>query len=128
VSSFLITIAIQTSDRDFAGLLLLFLLLLVVFYVWSKFRAQACLKQTYEVQKKQLNGQQMNIDATGITGQWEDGNASYQFKWSAFESLIDLPDAFLFLPNSASFVRIPKESLSSDDQLEIKRWGKEARQ
>jgi YcxB-like protein len=74
-------------------------------------------------QEKQLNGQHMDINESGIVGQWADGKASYQFKWSAFERFIDLPDAILFLPNSVSFVRIPKDSLSSEDQQVIKRWG-----
>ena len=109
------------ATRDFA---LGFYFPLAVLYFWSKFRTKSCLKQVYEAQKKQLNGQRMDVDETGISGQWNDGNASYQFKWSAFESSLDLPDAFLFLPNSASFVRIPKESLNGDEQREIKRWGK----
>lgn len=117
-----LAIALNTSaTRDFA---LAVYLVLAALYVWSKLRAKSCLKQVYEAQKRQLNGQQMDIDETGISGQWEDGNASYQFKWSAFQNFAELPDAFLFFPNSVSFVRIPKESLSSDEQLEIKHWGR----
>jgi hypothetical protein len=80
------------------------------------------LKQAYKAQEKQLNGQQMEISESGISGQWADGSASYQYKWSAFERFMDLPDAFLFLPNSVSFVRIPKDSLTPDEQQTIHGW------
>ena len=83
-------------------------------------------EQAYTAQEKQLQGQLMDVDESGIIGQWADGNASYQYKWSAFERFIDLPDAFLFLPNSVSFVRIPKVSLSVEDQQDIKRWSGES--
>jgi hypothetical protein len=107
------------ATRNFA---LGFYFPLAVLYFWSKSRAKSCLKQHFEAQQTQLNGQQMDIDEAGISGNWQDGGAAYQFKWSAFRSFIDLPDAFLFLPNSVSFVRIPKEKLSSDEQLKIKQW------
>jgi hypothetical protein len=64
----------------------------------------------------------MNIDEFGISGQWENGDATYQFKWSAFEGLLDLPDGLLFFPNAAFFVRIPKDSLAPDEQQTIHGW------
>jgi hypothetical protein len=119
---FSLAIALKTSvSRDFT---LGIYFVLVTLYVWSKLRAKSCLKQVYEAQKKQLNGQQMDINEAGISGQWEDGHATYQDQWSAFQNFAELPDALLFFPNSVSFVRIPKESLSAEDQLEIKRWAK----
>jgi len=124
VVSFTLAIAMQKSSAEVIGFSFVLILFLVVLGIWSKRRAEYCLKQTYEVQKKQLNGQVMDIDESGIGGRWENGNASYQYKWSAFENFLDLPDAFLFLPNSVSFVRVPKESLSSEEQQDIKRWGK----
>jgi hypothetical protein len=84
VVTFSLTIAMQTSNRNIRTSILEFLLLLVALCVWSKFRAEYCLKQHFQGQKKQLNGQPMDIDETGISGRWEDGNASYQYKWSAF--------------------------------------------
>jgi hypothetical protein len=89
VFSFSLTIAAQTSSRNLTSIILEFLLLLIALCAWSKFRAQSCLKQVYEVQKRQLNSQPMDIDETGISGRWENGNASYQFKWSAFENFLD---------------------------------------
>jgi YcxB-like protein len=126
VFSFSLVIAIKTpstQESALAGFILL-VLLFSVLWLWAKLRTRSCLKQAYEAQEKQLNGQQMEISESGIVGQWADGRVSYQYKWSAFERFIDLPDAFLFLPNSASFVRIPKEFLSSEDQRDIRRWGK----
>jgi hypothetical protein len=124
IFSFSLTIAIKTPSTQkssLAGFIIL-ILLLSALWLWAKFRTQSCLKQTYDAQEKQLNGQHMDIDESGIVGQWADGTASYQYKWSAFERFIDLPDAFLFLPNSVSFVRIPKGSLSSDEQQDIREW------
>ena len=122
VASLTFAIVIQKSSAEFVGLSMVLLLLLIVLGVWSKWRAGYCLKQAYEVQKKQLNGQVMDIEDSGISGRWENGDASYQYKWSAFEDFLDLPNAFLLLPNSASFVRIPKASLSPEEQQTIRRW------
>ena len=120
IVSLTLTIAIQTSSTEVVGFFLVLALFLVLLSVWSKRRAKYCLKQTFEVQRKQLNGQVMDIDDSGISGQWENGNAAYQYKWSAFEGFLDLPNEFLFLPNSVSFVRIPKDSLSLDEQQMIR--------
>lgn len=122
VVSFTLAIAIQKSSAEFIGFFLVLFLFLVVLGILSKRRAEYCLKQTYEVQKKLLNGQVMDIDESGISGQWENGNASYQYKWSAFEGFLDLPDGFLFFPNAAFFVRIPKDSLTPDEQQTIHGW------
>jgi len=126
VLSFALLIAIKTpaTQNSALGGFILLALLLSAFWLWAKFRTRSCLKQVYKAQEKQLNGQRMEINESGIVGQWADGSVSYQYKWAAFERLIDLSDAFLFLPNSVSFVRIPKESLSSEEQQEVKRWGK----
>jgi hypothetical protein len=123
--SFSLVIAIKTPSTQQSSLLgfILLVMLFSALWLWAKFRTQSCLKQAYNAQEKQLNGQHMDINESGIVGQWADGTASYQYKWSAFERFIDLPDALLFLPNSVSFVRIPKDSLSSEDQQVIKRWG-----
>jgi hypothetical protein len=123
--SFSLFIAIKTPSTQQSSLLgfILLVLFFSAIWLWAKFRTQSCLKQAYTAQEKQFNGQHMDINESGIVGQWADGAVIYQYKWSAFERFIDLPDAILFLPNSVSFVRIPKEALSSEEQHEIKRWG-----
>jgi hypothetical protein len=124
VFSFSLAIAIKTPSTQGSALVgfILLVLLLSALWLWAKFRTRSCLKQAYKAQEKQLNGQQMEISESGISGQWADGSASYQYKWSAFERFMDLPDAFLFLPNSVSFVRIPKDSLTPDEQQTIHGW------
>jgi hypothetical protein len=122
VASLALAIAVRTSSAEVIGFSVVLIIFFVVLWIWSKWRAGRCLKQTYEVQRKQLNGQVMDIEESGISGQWEDGNASYQYKWLAFEGFLDLPNEFLLLPNSVSFVRIPKEFLSPDEQQIIKNW------
>jgi hypothetical protein len=107
----------STYLRDFGFAFLLGTLLLICRW-WSDSR----LRKIYEIQKEQLNGQIMNIDESGISGQWENGDATYQYRWSAFEGFVDLPDEFLFFPNAALFVRIPKDSLSGEDQQTAHRW------
>ena len=64
----------------------------------------------------------MDIDESGIRGQWHDGSASYQYQWSAFERFVEMPDGFLFLPNATSFVRVPRILLSLDEQEVLKKW------
>jgi hypothetical protein len=125
IFSFSLFVAIKTPSTQNSSLVgfIIIILLSSATWLWAKFRTQSCLKQAYHAQEKQLNGQRMDINESGIAGQWADGTASYEYKWSAFERFIDLPDALFFLPNSVSFVRIPKEALSSEEQQEIKRWG-----
>lgn len=125
IFSFSLVIALKipsTRESSLLGFIILVPLLFAL-SLWGKRRTEACLKRVYTTQEKQLNGQQMDITQSGISGQWADGNARYQYKWSAFERLIDLPDAFIFLPNAYAFVRIPKESLSLDEQQDIRLWG-----
>lgn len=122
VLSFSIAIAMQTSSEHLGDFLLVLLILAVLLVIWCKWRSDNCLRKTYEAQKNQLNGQTMRIDESGISGQWKDGGASYQYGWSAFESFLELPDGFLFFPNLVSFVRVPKDSLSLDEQQTLKRW------
>lgn len=127
--SFAITATLQTSGEYLGtsssclrSFYLALLILGAVLYLWCKWQSNSSLKKTYEIQKGQLNGQIMNIDESGISGQWDSGNATYQYRWSAFESFLDLPDGFLFFPNAAFFVRIPKNSLTPDEQQTIHAW------
>jgi hypothetical protein len=122
--SFSIFIAVKTPDTQRSSLVVLISLatLYLALSLLTRFKTKSCLKQAYTAQEKQLQGQRMDVTESGIIGQWADGNASYQYKWTAFERFIELPDAFLFLPNSVSFVRIPKTSLSVEEQQDIKRW------
>lgn len=69
-----------------------------------------------------MNGQIMEITQDGISGHWANGNASYRYAWQAFERLLDLPDSLVLLPNESSFVRVPKRSLTPDEQQEVKEW------
>lgn len=120
--SFGLVIAINTSRTEIVEFFFVSVMLLYLFNFWLRWRADYCLKKLFDVQKNQLNGQIMDIEESGISGQWENGNATYQYKWSAFESFLELPDGFLFFPNSVAFVRVPKESLSADEQQTIKSW------
>lgn len=112
----------STSDDTVTGFIILAVVLFSI-HAWCKYRVKSYLRRTYNAQEKQLNGQQMEISEAGISGEWANGDLTYDYKWSAFERCIDLPDAFLFLPNSVSFVRIPKDSLSAEEQQHIRQWG-----
>lgn len=89
---------------------------------WGKVRHETCLKKVYEAQEKQLSGQLMSINEQGISGSTADLTYAYQYRWASFVRLIDLSDGLLFLPNSVSFVHIPKESLSSEELRQIMAW------
>jgi hypothetical protein len=83
---------------------------------------EAAMRKAYEVQEANMNGQEMEITTNGISGRWANGKHSYQYPWTALDTLIDLPDGFLLKVSELSFVRIPKESLSLLEQDEIKQW------
>ena len=118
-----IGIAIQTLPlRESLVDLVILALVLATLWGYCKINVKTCLKKVYEAQEKQLNGQQMEILEAGISGQTADSNISYHYNWSAFERTIELPDALLFLPNSQTFVRVPKASLNSDEVQEMMRW------
>jgi hypothetical protein len=79
ILSFSIFIAVKTPDTQHSSLV--FLISLIPLYIalslWGRFRTKSCLKQAYTAQEKQLQGQRMDVDESGIIGQWADGNASY---------------------------------------------------
>ncbi|HZQ42954.1 MAG TPA: YcxB family protein [Acidobacteriaceae bacterium] len=119
----LFVIGLQTGLRDVTVLASIVCVLLpCLCWIWLRFRMPKCLRRTYLAQEKQLNGQIMKITHDGISGQWANGNASYRYAWQAFERLLDLPDSFVLLPNETSFVRVPKRSLTHDQQQEVKEW------
>jgi hypothetical protein len=122
IIAFSLAIAMQTFSEYLRGFCLGFYAFAVLLVLWCKWQSNRTFRKSYEAQQKQLNGQIMNIDESGISGRWENGNASYQYKWSAFESFLELPDGFLFFANPAFFVRIPKSSLNLDEQQMIKTW------
>jgi hypothetical protein len=123
VFAFSIVIGLQTRLRDVTILTsIIFVLLVCLSWIWLRFRAPKCLRRTFVAQERQLNGQIMEITQDGISGHWANGNASYRYAWQAFERLLDMPDSFVLLPNETSFVRVPKGSLTPDEQREVKEW------
>ena len=122
VIGFSIAIAMQTPSEYLRGFCLGLYAFAVLLVIWCKLQSNRPLRKSYEVQQKQLNGQIMNIDGSGISGRWENGDASYQYRWSAFDSFLELPDGFLFFTNPLFFVRIPKDTLNMDEQQTIRTW------
>jgi L-lactate permease len=123
VFSFSIVIMAKTSSNgQFPAIISITLLALFIFGLFAKYIAHWCLKRSYKTQEKQFNEQHMDLSETGISGHSTDGTVSYRYDWSAFERSIELPDAFLFLPNKTSFIRIPKDVLSTEQIRELKRW------
>jgi hypothetical protein len=120
VFSFTVLVMIKTS-----AVLSSFVVIGLLFVLWLplKYITHFCLKRSYKAQEKYLNEQQMDLSENGISGHSMDGTIRYEYKWSAFERFIDIPDAFILLPNATSFIRIPKKSLTVEDQQQIRRWG-----
>ena len=89
---------------------------------YSRRRVQSCIRRAFDVQDAYMNGQVMEITQSGITGETADGESGFHYKWSAFQRVLRLPDALVFLLTYESFVRIPTESLSLDEQHQIGAW------
>jgi hypothetical protein len=64
----------------------------------------------------------MTIGPSGLDYERRDGTANTQYRWDAFETWIEKPDAFLLMPSLQSFVRIPKDKLTEAEQAEIRTW------
>jgi hypothetical protein len=80
------------------------------------------LKRFYADEQAKLNDQVLTIDESGISCNQADGQATSHLTWQAFTRLIDVPDAFVFLPSPNTFVRVPKETLTVADQELIRKW------
>jgi len=122
---FFATLILAETSADPQGAALAFVMVsasLVALWTFGTYYTRYCLKKLYRAQEQQLNQQQMAITESGISGNAVDGTVTYSYKWSAFERFIEMPDAFLLLPNLATFLRIPKEHLSAEDQENIRQW------
>jgi hypothetical protein len=127
LASFAITAALHTSGESFTalsaylkGFALAFFILAALLFLLCKWQAARCLRKSYEVQKKQLNGQIMNIDESGINGQWENGDVTYHYRWSALKHSLIFPTGFSsFRTQSPSFVfpKIPSLLTSSEQSM-----------
>jgi hypothetical protein len=100
--------------------------ILIFFWIFSKPLARRsrenCLKAIFAEEQEMLNNQVLTVDESGIACDIGRGKAGSHHSWSAFAKRLDLPDAYLFLPTPNSFVRVPKEPLSSSELELIWQW------
>ncbi|MGC1969250.1 MAG: YcxB family protein [Candidatus Acidiferrales bacterium] len=80
------------------------------------------LKRFYADEQARLNDQVLTIDESGISCDQGNGQATSHLTWQAFTRLIDVADAFVFLPSPNTFARVPKETLTPSDQELIRTW------
>jgi len=99
-----------------------FLLLAAAWNPYVRRRQKSLLRGVYDDQQAILNGNEMDVDESGISGSWVKGHARYEFGWTAFSDCIDRPDAFLFLYSPCCWIRVQKDGLLSADQLQIIAW------
>jgi hypothetical protein len=80
------------------------------------------LRRFYADEQAKLNDQVLTIDESGIACDQGNGQAKSHLTWQAFIRLVDVADAFVFLPSPNTFVRVPKETLTAADQELIRKW------
>ena len=80
------------------------------------------LRRVFAAKRAKLNDQVLTLDESGISYDQSNGLMICHYSWRAFACWIDMPDAFLFLPSTRSFVRVPKEGLTEEDQAQIREW------
>ncbi len=81
-----------------------------------------CLRAMFAEEQESLGGQVLTIDESGISCDRFNGQATSHHSWRAFIKLIDMPDAFLFLPTPNQFIRLPKELLAAADRELVLQW------
>ena len=89
--------------------------------LWCPIQYPRKIRKLYQEQASKLSGR-MILQSTGLDYQRSDGSANAHYAWAAFDLWTDQPDAFLLMPGSTSFVRIPKDHLSLQDQNEVRGW------
>jgi hypothetical protein len=87
-----------------------------------KKRQAASQRRSFADMQPVLNGNQMEIDATGIRGTWVGGKATYDFQWTAFIKLIDRPDDLVFLYAPCCYIRFPKSELAAQEIHQAISW------
>ncbi|HKN22661.1 MAG TPA: hypothetical protein VJX73_14655 [Terracidiphilus sp.] len=88
----------------------------------AKRSQEKCLRAVYSEEQEMLNAQVLTISESGISCDRVNGQVTSHYTWQAFIKRIDMPDAFVFLPSPNSFVRVPKEMLSSSECELIWQW------
>ncbi|MBW8869282.1 MAG: YcxB family protein [Acidobacteriales bacterium] len=80
------------------------------------------LRAIFIEEQQRLSNQTLTIDESGISCDEGNGRVTSHYTWNAFIECIDTPDAYLFLPSSNSFVRVPEESLSQSEIELLLQW------
>jgi YcxB-like protein len=92
-----------------------------VYFLWARFNYARRLRKLYERQAKNMVGR-MTLTSTGLRFERKNGTANVDFTWSGIERWLERPEMFLAFSGPVSFVRIPKDKLSSAEQDEVRGW------
>jgi hypothetical protein len=92
-----------------------------VFFFWCRFRFPARVRKIYDLQIGSLAGV-MTLTSAGMRFERRNGTATTDYTWAAFTTWMERSDMFLAFPNPCSFVRIPKDKLTTAEQDEVRGW------
>ena len=95
--------------------------LVSVYFLWARLAYTRRLRKLYERQAKNMVGK-MTLTPTGLRFERKNGTANVDYTWSGIERWLERPEMFLAFPGPVSFVRIPKDKLSSAEQDEVRGW------
>jgi YcxB-like protein len=116
----LLTVLVWLSDQRLSSGVV-FNLCATIFFLWCRFGFAARIRKMYEQQAKNFPGT-MTLTPTGLRFERKNGTASTDYTWNAFEQWLERPEMLLLFPGPLSFVRIPKDMLTSAEQDEVRGW------
>ncbi len=116
----LITILIWIGERRFSSFFLIEFAV-SVFFLWGRFAYPRRVRKLYERQAKNLVGK-MTLNPAGLRFERKNGTANVEYRWNGIERWIERPEMFLLFPGPISFIRIPKDKLTSAEQDELRGW------
>ena len=116
----LLTVLQWSIDRRFSGAVIS-CIGATIFFFWCRFSFATRVRKTYEQQAKNLHGT-MTLTPTGLRYERINGTANGDYTWRAFEQWLEQPEMFLLFPGPLSFVRIPKDKLTTVEQDEVRGW------
>jgi hypothetical protein len=108
------------DDRRITGTVL-FNLLAAFFFFWCRFSFPSRARKLYEQQATNLQGT-MTLTPAGLRYERKNGTASTDYTWNGFENWIERPEMFLVFPNNLSFIRIPKDTMTSTEIDDVRGW------
>jgi hypothetical protein len=93
----------------------------LAFFVWARLAYGRRIRKLYDQQAANMVGR-MILSPTGFRFERKNGTANVDYTWGGIESWLERPEMFLLFPGPLSFVRIPKDKLTNEEQDEVRGW------